>query len=195
MLGAIQKLETRSGPLDLFMGGKQMRKAFIVAAAFTFVIGSAVARAADMAGGEIINVNNEAIGKVTFEQTPSGVLIFVEVTGLPPGPHGIHLHSVGACTPDFKASKGHINPGEVMHGLRNPDGPDNGDLPNLFVSAEGTAMAEFFTTRVSVVTGDMPALLDEDGSAVVIHENRDDHMTQPIGGAGGRIACAIISKM
>ena len=195
MLGTIQKLRTGSGPLDLLTGGKQMRTAFIVAAALTFVIGSAGARAADMAGGEIINVNNEAIGKVTFEQTPSGVLIFVEVPGLPPGPHGIHLHSVGAFTPDFKASKGHINPGEVMHGLRNPDGPDNGDLPNLFVSADGTAMAEFFTTRVSVVTGDMPALLDEDGSAVVIHENRDDHMTQPIGGAGGRIACANISKM
>ena len=41
----------------------------------------------------------------------------------------------------------------------------------------------------------MPALLDEDGSAVIIHEQPDDHLTQPIGGAGGRIACGVIVSM
>ena len=56
-------------------------------------------------------------------------------------------------------------------------------------------MAEFFTTLVSVVGGDMPALLDEDGSAVIIHEHPDDHLTQPIGGAGGRIACGVIASL
>ena len=77
-----------------------------------------------------------------------------------------------------------------------PDGPDAGDLPNLYVAADGTAMAEFFTTSVSLAgAGDLPALLDADGSAVIIHELPDDHRTQPIGGAGGRIACGIISDM
>ena len=119
----------------------------------------------------------------------------VDVSGLPPGGHGIHLHAVGACTPDFKAATGHINPHKAKHGLRNPEGPDNGDLPNLFAAADGTAKAEFFTTLVSVSGGDMPALLDEDGSAVIIHENPDDHMTQPIGGSGERIGCGVIGKM
>ena len=41
----------------------------------------------------------------------------------------------------------------------------------------------------------MPALLDEDGSAVIIHDMPDDHLTQPIGGAGGRIGCGIIGNM
>ena len=41
--------------------------------------------------------------------------------------------------------------------------------------------------------GDPPGLLDEDGSAVVIHANPDDHLTQPIGGAGGRVGCGVIS--
>ena len=72
---------------------------------------------------------------------------------------------------------------------------DHGDLPNLFVGADGSARAEFFTVLVSVAGGDMPALLDEDGSAVIIHDQPDDHLTQPIGGAGGRIACGIIKKM
>ena len=167
----------------------------IAATALAAAVAPAVAPAADMAGADIVGTEGAAIGKATFEQTPTGVLVSVEVAGLPPGGHGIHLHSVGACTPDFKASKGHINPDKVKHGLRNPEGPDNGDLPNLYVAADGSARAEFFTTRVTITGGNMPALLDEDGAAVVIHAQPDDHMTQPIGGAGGRIACGVIGKM
>ena len=170
----------------------------IVAIALTVVatLGAArVASAAEMAGTDIIGADGAVIGKATFEQTPTGVLMSVEVAGLPPGGHGIHLHATGSCTPNFKAATGHINPGKVKHGLRNPEGPDNGDLPNLFAATDGSAKAEFFTTRVSVAGGDLPALLDEDGSAVIIHENPDDHMAQPIGGAGGRIGCGIIANM
>ena len=151
--------------------------------------------AADMAAAEMIDPDGAVIGKATFEQTPHGVLMYVEVAGLPAGAHGIHLHAVGACTPDFKAATGHINPDGVPHGLRHPEGPDHGDLPNLYVGADGSAQAEFFTVLVSVAGGDVPALLDDDGSAVIIHENPDDHITQPIGGAGGRISCGIIMKM
>ena len=150
---------------------------------------------ADMAAAQMINADGAVIGKATFEQTPHGVLMYVEVAGLPPGAHGIHLHAAGSCTPDFKAATGHINPDGVPHGLRNPEGPDHGDLPNLYADADGSAQAEFFTVLVSVAGGELPALLDEDGSAVIIHENPDDHLTQPIGGAGGRIACGIIGAM
>jgi Cu-Zn family superoxide dismutase len=164
-------------------------------AAVAALVAAPVASAADMAAAEIINTDGAVIGKATFEQTPTGVLMSVDVAGLPPGAHGIHLHAAGACTPNFKAATGHINPNKMQHGLRNPDGPDNGDLPNLYAAADGSARAEFFTTRVSVTGGDMPALLDEDGSAVIIHENPDDHMAQPIGGSGGRIGCGVIGKM
>ena len=172
-----------------------MRLVAITVAVLAAAVAPPVASAADMAGADIVNTDGAVIGKATFEQTPTGVLMSVDVAGLPPGGHGIHLHAAGSCTPDFKAATGHINPDKVMHGLRNPEGPDNGDLPNLFAAADGTAKAEFFTTRVSVAGGDMPALLDEDGSAVIIHENPDDHMTQPIGGSGGRIGCGVIAKM
>ena len=172
-----------------------MRFVAIAVAVLSTAIAPLAASAADMAGADIVNTDGAVIGKATFEQAPTGVLMSVDVAGLPPGAHGIHLHAVGACTPNFKAATGHINPNKAKHGLRNPEGPDNGDLPNLFVAADGTAKAEFFTTLVSVAGGDMPALLDEDGSAVIIHENPDDHMTQPIGGAGGRIGCGVIAKM
>lgn len=172
-----------------------MKLVSALATVLAVALAPAASSAADMAKAEIMNVEGAVIGAATFEQTPTGVLIFVDVRGLPPGAHGIHLHAAGSCAPDFKAAKGHINPGKAAHGLRNPDGPDNGDLPNLHAAADGTARAEFFTTRVSISGGDQPALLDEDGSAVIIHENPDDHMTQPIGGAGGRIGCGIVAKM
>ena len=151
-----------------------------------------------VATAEIMGADGMALGEATFEQTPGGVLIDAAVGGLEPGAHGIHLHRLGACSPDFTAASGHINPGGAKHGLRNPEGPDNGDLPLLHVGMDGSARAEFYTTRVSLSddpTGDMPGLLDEDGSAVVIHADPDDHFTQPIGGSGGRVGCGVIRAM
>ena len=136
---------------------------------------------------EMRNVEGDPIGTVVMQQGSGGFLVTVMAEGIEPGPHGIHIHSVGACTPDFKASGGHINVDNRQHGLLNPDGPDNGDLPNIYATADGTVQAEFFTTLVSP-----ELLMDDDGSAIVVHENRDDHNTQPIGGAGGRIACGVI---
>ena len=172
-----------------------MKTIAVACTALAAFLASAIVAAADMAEADILNTEGSVLGKVTFEQTPSGVLLLVDVTGLPPGWHAIHLHSVGACTPDFSAAKGHINPYNAKHGLRHPEGPDNGDLPNLHAAADGSVKAEFFTVRVSVAQGDMPVLLDEDGSAVVIHDRPDDHITQPIGGAGGRIGCGVIKKI
>ena len=172
-----------------------MKTIAIAIAALAAAVAPALSPAAgERAGADLVDTGGARIGTATFEQTPGGVLVYVEVSGLPPGAHGIHLHAAGACTPDFKAATGHINPGKAKHGLRHPEGPDNGDLPNLFVAADGSARAEFFTTRVSVEGGDQPPLLDADGSAVIIHERPDDHLTQPIGGAGGRIACGVIEK-
>ena len=144
----------------------------------------------------MIAPDGSTVGSVSFQQGVTGVLINIDVIGLVPGPHGIHLHEVGACTPDFKAAGGHINPGEGVHGLLNAErsevSQDDGDLPNLYAAADGTARAEFFTTLVTIEEGNRPVLLDSDGSTVVIHENPDDHLTQPIGGAGGRVICGII---
>lgn len=140
----------------------------------------------------IVNTEGDEIGEAIFEQAPTGVLVNILVSDLPPGPHGIHIHAVGACKPDFAAAKAHINVGGKAHGFRHPDGPDNGNLPTLYVHADGTAQAEFFTTLITVDDGSAKALLDKDGSAIVIHKEADDHYTQPIGGSGARIACGEI---
>ncbi len=80
----------------------------------------------------------------------------------------------------------------VAHGLLNPAANETGDLPNLYAAADGTAMAEIFTPSVSLSVADRAPLLDADGSALVIHAAPDDHTSQPIGGAGARVACAVI---
>ena len=75
----------------------------------------------------------------------------------------------------------------------NPEGPEFGDLPNIFVPEGSDAKAQFFAAGLTLATGqDGEALLDDDGSALVIHAQEDDHVTQPIGGAGGRVACAVL---
>ena len=146
------------------------------------------------ANAEFINPAGESIGTATLWQGPRGVLMYLELSGLSAGKHAIHVHAVGACDPDFGASTGHVNVRGAKHGLLNPEGPDNGDLPNIYASEAGTVRAELYTTGVSVAggSGSAPALLDEDGSALVIHAMGDDHATQPIGGAGGRVGCGVI---
>jgi len=144
----------------------------------------------------IINGQGAEIGKATLTQGATGLLIKVEATGLTPGWHGIHIHATGQCAAPFTSAGAHINHTDpkTPHGLLNAEGPDDGDLPNLYAAADGSAHGEFFTTKARI-SQDGPGqwLWDADGSALVIHANPDDHNSQPIGGAGDRVACAVLS--
>ena len=141
----------------------------------------------------IQNGKGEPIGKIMIRDGASSLVMRVTIQpgGLPPGWHGIHFHAVGDCsdTAKFEKSKAHVNHDQSKHGLLNPEGPDEGDLPNVFANADGSVNAE--VSSETPLTGE-GALKDGDGSALIIHANEDDHTTQPIGGAGARIACAVI---
>jgi Cu-Zn family superoxide dismutase len=142
-------------------------------------------------GGDVIGADGEAIGILNVLSGPNGLLLEVTIdpNGLTPGWHGLHLHQVGNCDDlgVFKNSGGHVGMVKGGHGLLNPNGPEGGDLPNIWAAIDGSAGYEAFTTLTTAAD-----LADEDGAALIIHEARDDHMTQPIGGAGGRVACAVI---
>lgn len=154
------------------------------------------------AAAAFVDRNNQQIGFVAFRDAPfGGVVMRLDIAGLSEGWHGAHLHQTGDCSDfaeGFKASGGHINPDGREHGLLNLDGPERADLPNIFAHEHGRATAEIFNGWVSLraseaaAAADAHALLDDDGFAVVIHANADDHETQPIGGAGERLACAAI---
>jgi Cu-Zn family superoxide dismutase len=148
---------------------------------------------AETVQADILNNDGITIGSVTVEQTTQGVLVDLQAEAMPPGYHGMHFHAVGDCSDlaAFKSAGGHVNPFDTPHGFRNPDGPHEGNLPNLVVAADGTVEVELYSDLVTLTEG--PAkLLDEDGSSLIIHTNKDDHYSQPIGGSGGRIACAVI---
>ena len=155
-----------------------------------------MARIGDFGEATLINGSGERIGRATLTQGPSGLLIRVEADGLTPGWHGIHIHAVGECSAPFTSAGSHINHEDDKrpHGLLNAEGPDDGDLPNIYADAQGRVRAEIFTTRARIAPeGPGQWLWDADGSALVIHENADDHMAQPIGGAGARVACGIMA--
>jgi Cu-Zn family superoxide dismutase len=145
---------------------------------------------------QLVGSNGQPAGTATLTEAPTGVLIHVEAMGLKPGWHGMHLHEKADCMgPAFTSAGGHMNHADpkAPHGLLNPGGPDFGDLPNIFAGADGKVMADAFTTQVSLSGKAGKAnLMDADGSSLMIHENADDYTTQPIGGAGARVACGAI---
>ena len=145
--------------------------------------------------GALIAPDGSDRGTVTVAAAPNGVFLRVEAKGLTPGWHGMHFHEKGACSDDkFASAGGHVHSmTPVIHGLMNTDANDAGDLPNLYVAADGTATVELYSSLVTATKVDArPYLMDDDGSAVVIHDMPDDYASQPIGNAGGRAACAAL---
>jgi Cu-Zn family superoxide dismutase len=135
------------------------------------------------------------VGQATFFEDRSGVRLRVEVRGLTPGQHGIHLHAVGRCEgPDFTSAGGHFNPSDRQHGLQNPAGPHGGDLPDLVAVADGVTLYETTTARVTLQAGRPNSLFDADGSALVIHADADDQVSDPAGNSGGRVVCGVIRR-
>ncbi|UOM34125.1 superoxide dismutase family protein [Acuticoccus sp. I52.16.1] len=152
----------------------------------------AAAQVSETAAGNMINADGGEIGTITFQQTPAGVLITTDISDLPEGEHGFHIHETGKCdaSDGFKSAGGHYA-GGMKHGFLVEGGPHPGDMPNVTVGSDGVLKVSVLNTMVSVKGGENP-LLDDDGSALMIHSGADDYESQPAGDAGNRIACAVI---
>lgn len=149
----------------------------------------------ERAAAPLRDAEGKTLGVALFVQEAQGVRISVTVKGLSPGEHGIHIHAVGKCEPpDFLSAGPHFNPANKQHGLNNPEGPHAGDLPNIVVGEDGSAVYEYVTDRVALTPGGN-SLFDEDGSALVIHAGPDDQMTDPAGNSGARVLCGVITPM
>jgi superoxide dismutase, Cu-Zn family len=143
-----------------------------------------------------------SLGTVTFTDTPEGLEITIAAVGLPPGKHGLHIHSEGSCeasTDDagkevmHGAAGGHFDPATT----ENHAGPEvdsqtghAGDLPNLEVAEDGSATLTFTTTKMTLAEGETSLA----GRAIMIHANEDNYTNEPKnGGSGERIACGVIT--
>ena len=134
------------------------------------------------------------VGEVTFSETPYGLLFTPQLRALPPGLHGFHLHESPSCGPKEKDGKpvaalaagGHYDPAKTgRHDSPWGDG-HLGDLPPLFVDAEGSAIQPVMAPRLKM--GDIS------GRALILHAGGDNHANHPapLGGGGARIACGVI---
>jgi Cu/Zn superoxide dismutase len=130
------------------------------------------------------------LGTLVVTNSVGGLMLAGVLHGLPPGTHGIHLHTVGVCDAPFTSAGGHWNPTSHQHGTQNPQGPHLGDLPNISVSTDSVATVSVMSPGGTLHGGD--ALIDADGAAVVIHAGPDDYRTDPAGNSGGRIACGVV---
>ncbi|HET9425254.1 MAG TPA: superoxide dismutase family protein [Gemmatimonadaceae bacterium] len=142
----------------------------------------------------INDVASSRIGSATFTDTPAGLMVTITVTGLGIGAHAVHLHTVGACQgPAFSSAGAHFNPAGRQHGFRNSAGHHAGDMPNLISPPAGAYAVQFVLGGVKL-TG-RGGLLDDDGASIVIHSSEDDHVTDPSGNSGGRLACGVINPV
>jgi Cu-Zn family superoxide dismutase len=157
------------------------------------------ARAADDLHATLERATTEgagpSIGSVTITSSAGGAVFKVDLKGLPPGPHGIHVHENGSCGPTMMngvripagAAGGHFDPahagkheGPMGHGHL-------GDLPLLNVAADGTSTQTLTAPSIK----DIAQLK---GHALVIHAGGDNYSDEPapLGGGGARLACGTI---
>jgi Cu-Zn family superoxide dismutase len=140
-------------------------------------------------------------GTAEFSEQHQGTGTMVEITlqvsGLTPGKHGVHLHAIGKCEPDFAAAGGHFDPGPASNTDPDANHPYHmGDVPNVEVGANGRGEMKILTTRVTLSEGPL-SVFDADGTAIIIHANEDKGITgEPKSGVSGgpRAACGVLTK-
>ena len=137
------------------------------------------------------DIYNSIKGKAYFYDTSKGVMVIIEVNGLPTfggncnnGIFALHIHEGGSCSGNendmYANTMGHYNPDKCMHPYH------AGDMPPLFES-NGYAFMMYLTKRFKIN--------DIIGRTIIIHSEPDDFRTQPSGNSGSKIACGVIERM
>src|SRR5690606_28077614 len=120
--------------------------------ALALVVAVAAARAASADTVVQMNLVDEKgvgadVGTITISESRYGLVFTPALRGLPPGLHGFHVHENPSCEPKEKDGKmvaalaagGHFDPAKTgKHDTPWGDG-HLGDLPPLYVAADGTA--------------------------------------------------------
>jgi Cu-Zn family superoxide dismutase len=130
---------------------------------------------------------HKAQGTIWFMQRGDEIEISGEITGLKPGMHAFHVHEFGDCSaPDAMSAGGHFNPEGMPHGNPHSKKRHVGDLGNIQADNTGKAVVNIRDTEIKL-SGPRSIL----GRGLIVHAAPDD-FSQPVGNAGGRVACGVI---
>jgi Cu-Zn family superoxide dismutase len=167
--------------------------ATLVSAALLACALTPCARAADLPTKAVAALSSTAgqhcRGTVRFTQEGDSVKVVADLEGLTPGQkHAFHIHQFGDCSaPDGMSAGSHYNPEGHQHGLPDAENRHAGDLGNVEADSEGKAHYEITVKGITILGHNNPIA----GRAVIVHAKPDDG-SQPVGNAGGRIACGVI---
>ena len=138
----------------------------------------------------------QKIGEVSFMDTPTGLLVNVDLQNLSQGQHGFHIHenpdcgvmadAQGKIQPALKAG-GHYDPDKTGHHMGpNHNGGHRGDLPVLTVPKNGKIKTSFTVKNLRVQ--------EIKNRSIMVHAGGDNYSDEPLplGGGGTRIACGVI---
>jgi superoxide dismutase, Cu-Zn family len=172
-----------------------MRKTVLVAIFILLLSGIVFAENVNI---KVNLVNEQGIGKeigtITATDSKFGLILTPQLSDLAPGPHGFHVHDKPDCSHVMKDGKavpalaagGHYDPANTgKH-----EGPYGdgylGDLPALYVGADGKATLPVLAPRLKAV--------DIKGRSLMVHAGGDNYadVPAPLGGGGARVACGVV---
>lgn len=135
----------------------------------------------------------KTIGSITVSYSPYGTIFTPDLTDLSPGLHGFHVHQNPSCGYGLKggnkvpglAAGGHYDPADTRGHMGPYENGHLGDMPALYVDAEGKATHPILAPRIKIS--------DLRGRSLMIHAEGDNYRDYPkkLGGGGARVACGV----
>lgn len=181
--------------------------ALLVGSMFVFVITSKVSFAQTPIVAKAQIFGSDITGELRLSEEENGiVLVSLSLRGDPtvltPGLHGVHIHEKSICEEDaqprFSTAGGHFDPGPYGNSTPVQDNHPYhlGDLPNIEIDERGEGRLETVTTRVSLYENPV-SIFDQDGSAIIVHQNKDEMVAEGTAAqsGGGRLACGVIEQI
>ncbi|XP_044263380.1 superoxide dismutase [Cu-Zn]-like [Tribolium madens] len=163
----------------------------VYAEPYTFDLRSASAVA-------LLQGEGESKGEVVFFQRhpPNGpILVRGNLTALPPGKHGLHIHQSGDLRQGCEKLGPHFNPYQLQHGGPSDPVRHVGDLGNIEVGEDGSVEFSIADPLLALMGGPRGIV----GRSIVVSGNPDDlgrggtAESLVNGDSGKTIACGVIA--